>query len=190
MQRLQKVLMPLISVVIAFVPQSSCRDLMALHDAGILELISVGDDSSVEPEPNGGANYEYTDKEGTLVTRHFHTFIDCVGQPHLSYEDFPFKGLTAKGTVSYARLQFKCAKQGELELEKGNKLIKKNIKGEYFLKVPGITINDNFQVVDENGESNERIYIMAVPYIGGYNPDYSGLDFCEAASESVVRELL
>ena len=46
--------------------------------------------------------------------------------------------------------------------------------------MPGITINDNFQVLDKYGAYSDRIYIMAAPYIGGYNPDYSGLDFCEA----------
>jgi hypothetical protein len=56
--------------------------------------------------------------------------------------------------------------------------------------VPGIQINDCYQVMDRYGASNPRIYIMAVPYIGGLNPDYSGLDFCEAASERVVNTLL
>lgn len=37
---------------------------------------------------------------------------------------------------------------------------------------------------------NDRIYIMAVPYIGGYNPDYSGLDFSEAAFAAIVKTLL
>ena len=60
----------------------------------------------------------------------------------------------------------------------------------YYLNVPGIAINDNFQVLDEYGAYNNRIYMMAVPYIGGYNPDYSGLDFCEAASKYVVESLL
>jgi len=32
--------------------------------------------------------------------------------------------------------------------------------------------------------------MMAVPYIGGYNPDYSGLDFSEAASAKIVNALL
>jgi hypothetical protein len=30
---------------------------------------------------------------------------------------------------------------------------------------------------------------MAVPYIGGYNPDYSGLDFCEEASEKIIKSM-
>jgi hypothetical protein len=32
--------------------------------------------------------------------------------------------------------------------------------------------------------------MMAVPYIGGFNPDYSGLDFCEAASEVIIKSIL
>ncbi|MBE0392431.1 hypothetical protein BJQ96_02279 [Flavobacterium sp. PL0002] len=28
---------------------------------------------------------------------------------------------------------------------------------------------------------------MAVPYMGGFNPDYSSLDFCEASSEHIVK---
>ncbi|WP_316804280.1 FAD/NAD(P)-binding protein [Pedobacter nototheniae] len=188
MQRLQKVLMPLISLVIAFVPQSSCRELMALHDAGLLELVSVGDDSEIEPEIKGGASYLYTNECDEKVKVHFDTFIDCVGQPHLSFEDFPFNGLLKGKTVSAARLKFNSAKEGSAEMERGNKQVEKDTDG-YYLRVPGITINDAFQVVEEEGEANKRIYIMAVPYIGGYNPDYSGIDFCEAASESIIKSL-
>lgn len=32
--------------------------------------------------------------------------------------------------------------------------------------------------------------MMAVPYIGGYNPDYSGLNFSEEASATIVKALL
>ncbi|HKG07193.1 MAG TPA: FAD/NAD(P)-binding protein [Pedobacter sp.] len=189
MQRLQMVLMPLISIVIAFVPQSSCRELLALHDAGVLEIISVGEDSSVTPDNSGGGTYHYVDEFGKAVSAHFDVFIDCIGQPHLSYEDFPFKGLTTAGTVSQALLRFQSAERGKKEMDAQNELVIRNGEGAYFLKVPGITINDAFQVVDAGGNVNERIHIMAVPYIGGYNPDYSGLDFCEAASEMVIGKL-
>ena len=190
MQRLQKVLMPLISVVIAFVPQSSCRDLMALHDAGLLEMIAVGDDSHVEPVSSGGADYIYTDELGTKQQQHFNTFIDCVGQPHLSFADFPFRSLTDDGTVSPALLDFKSAAMGKAAIASGNELVKQAGDGTFQLQVPGITINDSFEVVNGNGNNNDRIYIMAVPYIGGYNPDYSGIDFCEAASEAVITSLM
>ncbi|MBB6271072.1 putative NAD(P)/FAD-binding protein YdhS [Pedobacter cryoconitis] len=189
MQRLQKVLMPLISIVIAFVPQRSCRDLMALHDAGLLSLLAVGDDSEVVPVKAGGAEYNYTDEDNKKVSQYFQTFIDCVGQPHLSFTEFPFQGLIDNGTVSPAVLRFRSKEKGEDEIEKDNELVEKDRNGQYFMKVPGITINDSFQVTNQDGIANERIYIMAVPYIGGYNPDYSGIDFSEAASLEVMKRI-
>lgn len=187
MERLQKVLMPLISIVIAFVPQSSCRELLALYEAGVLNIVAVGDDAKVEPLKTGGADYHYT-LDDKKVTVHFDTFIDCVGQPHLSFDDFPFKSLIANGTVSPAKLKFQSAENGKEEMKHNDLVTKKG--NTYFLTVPGITITDHFQVVDEAGEANKRIFIMAVPYIGGYNPDYSGIDFCEAASEAVLSSIL
>ncbi|TSD67749.1 hypothetical protein FFF34_010275 [Inquilinus sp. KBS0705] len=187
MQRLQKTLMPLISIVIAFVPQSSVTELLALHHAGVLDIVSVGDDSYTEPVKTGGIIYHYTDDDGKELSPGFKTFVDCVGQPHLSFEDFPYKSLINKGTISPARLKYHTAAAGLKAITNGSKQTHTDGKGNYYLNVPGITINDNFQVVDEYGAFNNRIYVMAVPYIGGYNPDYSGLDFCEAASASIVK---
>ena len=181
--------MPLISIVIAFVPQSSCRVLFALHDAGILDIVEVGDDSKVVPLKKGGANYHYYSSKNKKVINHFDTLVDCTGQSHLWLKDFPFKNLVKRGNISQAKLAFKSAAAGKKEKEKGHKQVKV-VGGEYFLNVPGISINDSYQVIDKKGDTNDRIYMMAVPYIGGYNPDYSGLDFCEAASEVVVKRIL
>ena len=79
---------------------------------------------------------------------------------------------------------------GAKELENGNKDVERDSQGNYHLKVPGISINDHFQVLDKYDVNNDRVYIMAVPYIAGLNPDYSGLDFCEAASERIIKILL
>jgi hypothetical protein len=70
MQRLQKTLLPLISIVIAYIPQSSCEEIFALHDAGVLEIVSVGDDSNVEPAEKGGAIYHYADDTGKEQSPH------------------------------------------------------------------------------------------------------------------------
>ncbi|SEB18322.1 FAD/NAD(P)-binding protein [Pedobacter hartonius] len=188
MQRLQKVLMPLISIVIAFVPQSSVEEMLALYDAGVLDILSVGDDSRIEVDNKKGVIYHYTDEDGHAQSEHFKTFIDCVGQPHMSFHELPYKSLRSRKTVTPARLMFNdsCTGAGEIE----NENVETDGKGNYYLKVPGITINDSFQAIDENNAPNERVYIMAVPYIGGYNPDYSGLDFCEAASAAIVKSIL
>ncbi|MCE6989606.1 FAD/NAD(P)-binding protein [Dyadobacter sp. CY323] len=189
MMRLKEVLMPLISVVIAFVPQASCEELFALNDAGKLDLVSVGSDSEVVTKQTGGIIYKYRNEQGRKRAEHFETYIDCVGQPHLSYEDIPFKSLLIKKTVSQAFLRFKSVEAAEKEMEKGDGSVIQNANGDYLMKVSGITINDHFQVVNEYGIENERVYIMAVPYIGGYNPDYSGLDFCDEASSCILEKL-
>jgi uncharacterized NAD(P)/FAD-binding protein YdhS len=184
MQRLQQVLLPLISIVIAYIPQSSTEELLALHEAGILDIVPVGEDSKVEAQGGGGILYHYDDKADF-----YNTFVDCVGQPHLSYKEFPFKSLLDSKSVSPARLKFRSSAAGQKAMAEG-KDVEIDARGAYFLHVSGITINDCFQVVDQYGAYNERIYIMAVPYIGGYNPDYSGLDFCEEASAAIIKSIV
>lgn len=188
MLRLQKTLMPLISVIIASVPQSSAREMIALQEAGVLELKAVGADSTFEIHPAGGTIVKYTDEEGNPHATHYNTFIDCSGQKHFPFEAFPFKSLGKDGSVAPARLKFRTP-ENAIQLRETDPDRVEEDKGDYFLKVPGIMINDYFQVLDQYGALNERIYILAVPYIGGYNPDYSGLDFCEAASERVVEAM-
>jgi cation diffusion facilitator CzcD-associated flavoprotein CzcO len=190
MLRLQRVLMPLISVVIAYVPQSSAAEMLAMHQAGCLDIIAVGDDSRLEPLEGGGIVYHYTDDEGNGQTAPYATFVDCIGQPHLSFGELPFKGLLDGKTVSQAKIYFRDQKRGIEEHEQGNDKVRADRNGAFFMIVPGITINDSFQAVDEYNALNERIYVMAVPFIGGYNPDYSGLDFGEAASAAIAESLL
>jgi hypothetical protein len=188
--RLQEVLMPLISVVIAFVPQQSALELLALHRAGILSIQSVGSDSWVEPVDAGGATYHYRDEDDQPQSIHYETFVDCVGQPHLAFEDFPFKSLLNRQTISPARLKFHSKQAGRHALDQGKHPVEEDGQGNYYLTVPGIAINDHFQIVDPAGAANPRLHIMAVPHIGGYNPDYSGLDFCETASASILKKLI
>ncbi len=191
MQRLQNTLLPLISIVIAYVPQSSCEELMALNQAGILEIITVGDDSKVEPEEQrGGAIYHFTNEAGIKQAKHYQTYIDCVGQPHLNYAQFPFKSMLSNNTVSPARIRFRAEEKGRIAFESGDERVEKSEDGTYYLHVSGISINDSFQVLDGYGAYSERIYMMAVPYMGGLNPDYSGLDFCAEASKRIVKAML
>lgn len=185
MLRLQKVLMPLIAIVIAFVPQSSAKEILSLHFAGVLQIVAVGDDSRVEPQDKGGILYHFTDEQGSQRMVFYQTFIDCTGQKHLAFDEFPFEGLIEGKTVSPALLRFRST-ENALSYEEDQIT---SFDGNYYLKVPGIAINDNFQVVDRYGALNPRIYMMAVSYIGGYNPDYSGLDFCAAAATRIVRAM-
>ena len=189
MIRMRKVLMPLISIVIAFVPQASAAELLALHDAGVLSVIAVDAASRVEPGEEEGITYHYTNDDGEPQQKEYRMFIDCIGQPPLAIEDIPLKSLVDNYTVTPARLPFRSPEAALQMAEAGNNNLEQDRFGLWYLKLPGIMVNDNFQLVDSYGAFNDRIYVMAVPYIAGINPDYSGLDFCEAASEKIIRAL-
>lgn len=189
MLRLHHTLSPLISIVIAYIPQSSCEEMMALHDVGLLSLIAVDANSQVTPHEKGGASYVYTDESGINQNIYYKTFIDCTGQPQIPFKDFPFKSLISDQSITPARLKFRLQNAANKAIDDGKEVIK-DINGHHYLTVSGVAINDHFQAVDAYGAFNERIYILAVPYIGGYNPDYSGLDFCEAASAAVVKGMM
>lgn len=182
--RLAKTLSPLISIVIAFLPHSSTLELLALHKAGRLSLLEVGDDSEVKVTERG---IEYRTQDGSTLYR---TYVDCVGQGALGLEKFPFPSLVEEHTVRPARLRFRDPEQGRRHQEKSPDQVQRDPDGSYHLLVPGIAINDNYQPLDAEGQANPRLSIMAVPYIGGHNPDYSGLDFCERASELIVAGIL
>ncbi len=188
MTRMREVLMPLISIIIAMIPQSACRELIALHEAGVLDVIAVDKYSTVEPAGEGCV-YTYMDEQGQEHQTHYRLFVNGVGQPPMAYEDFPFASLREENTVSPAYLQYRATEAGKSAMEKSSKEVMKDTTGNYFLRVPGISINDHFQVLDRFGAANPHIYIMAVPYIAGLNPDYSGLDFCETASARIAAQL-
>ncbi|WP_316831825.1 FAD/NAD(P)-binding protein [Pedobacter aquatilis] len=189
MERLKKTLMPLISVVIAFAPQGSVNEMMALHEAGLLDIISVGEENTIEVLGDQGIIYRYKNDQGAEIAKEFPLFIDAIGQPHLQKDDLPFPSLLANATVSTALLKFKDQQLAAKRSQEGDESVVKSIDGLFYSKVPGIAINDNFQVLDVYGAANQRIYMLAVPYIGGYNPDFSGLDFGEAASERVLNAI-
>jgi hypothetical protein len=172
--------------VIAFTPQSSGLELIALHDAGVLSILEVGDQSKVIAHKEGGAIYHYAGEEqpGT----YYKTFIDCIGQTPGSVENFPFVSLTENYNVTQAKIRFQNAPR-EIH-HNGDMQVARDRDGFFYLDVPGIAINDDFQLVDNYGARNDRIFMMAVPYISGFNPDYSGLDFCEQASGRIVSTMI
>lgn len=181
MLRLRKTLLPLLSIVIAFIPRSSAEELLALHAAGRLELLEVGKDSRVEARPEGGVLYHFEGGE-----RHYQTFVDCIGQPKLELDAFPFRGLVEQGVVSQARVRFRSTDQAR---QHQGDSVQQDEDGSFHLVVPGMAISDHFQPVDRHGRAHPRVYVMAVPFMGGHNPDYSGLDFCEEASRRIVEKL-
>jgi uncharacterized NAD(P)/FAD-binding protein YdhS len=190
MLRYKATLHPLIGLVIAYVPQSSCSELLALHEAGCLEMQQVGPESEVVRKGDRGITYSYNDSVGNLMNVKYKTFVDCTGQPHIDFKDFPFQSLVARGTVTQASLKFQHPERASEFMAENPSKVVSDKSGEPYLKVPGVAVNDHFQVIGTDGRANTDIFMMAVPCMGGYNPDYSGLDFAEEASKRIVDRIM
>lgn len=188
MIRLRKTLMPLISIIIASLPQSSYVELIALYDAGILSSIAVDLTSKVEPDATEGALYTFKNENGETVTQHYRMFIDAIGQKPMVYEDVPFPSLVSQNVVTPGYLEFRDPEEGEKLHANSDPMVLKN-NDHYYYRVKGIAINDYFQPLDSYGSATENIFVMAVPLIGGLNPDYSGLDFCDTAAERIATRI-
>lgn len=188
MIRLKKALMPLISLIIAYAPQRSVEELLALHKVGVLELVAVGEESEIKIEEGHRIVYQYLAEDGEKISLSYNTFIDCIGQQQMSIDDFPFESLVKDEKISAAKIKFRNPENAfSVEKDWGTTLSE---DGNHYLIVPGIAVNDCYQIVDKYNAYNDKIYMMAVPYMGGYNPDYSGLDFCENASKKIVKRLI
>lgn len=188
MLRFRKTLLPLISVIIASLPQSSYREIIALYNAGIIQLVSVDDESYIEPHDQEGAVYHYTEN-GIKKNEHYRLYIDAIGQQPVQFNNIPFEGLKEDGLISSGYIKFKDNAVGNSEYQEDNTKVLKIEPDHFYLRVDGLNINDYFQAVDYYGKATEDLFIMAVPYIAGLNPDYSGLDFCDTAGKRVVKAI-
>ncbi|MDF2551447.1 MAG: hypothetical protein K0R77_722 [Chryseobacterium sp.] len=189
MLRLRKTLLPLISIIIASLPQSSYKEIIALYDAGIIDLIQVDKESYVEPHPESGGVYHYLSPQREKHQKHYHVFVDAIGQKPLELSDLPFESLRSDELISEAYLSFKSNTTAEKLSETDENPVVKGQNDNYYLKVNGLKINDYFQSLNKYGQTVNNLFIMAVPFIGGLNPDYSGLDFCDTAASRIVKKL-
>ncbi|KFC19506.1 FAD/NAD(P)-binding protein [Chryseobacterium sp. FH1] len=189
MLRLRKTLLPLISIIIASLPQSSYKEIIALYDAGIIDLVQVDKESFVEPHSAIGGIYHYRSGQDKQFQKHYQLYIDAVGQRPLEVHDLPFEGLRSQKLVSSAYLSFKDRSNAEELQEDSEVELFKDSNNNYYMKVHGLEINDHFQSLDQYGQAVKSLFIMAVPFIGGLNPDYSGLDFCDTAASRIVKAI-
>ena len=66
--------MPLISIVFAFVPQGSAKEMIALNEAEVLNLIQVDHQSKVVPDISCGVIYHYYNESKQPKSTYFRTY--------------------------------------------------------------------------------------------------------------------
>lgn len=127
------------------VPHESIERMLALHRAGKLEVLALGDDYRVDTNrPEGGVLLHLGD-----VLRHFPVFIEATGQRPLSAIQFPFLSLLEQGIV-----------RDEPNPDGG--------------PTRGIAIDEAFRPI-VGGAPLEGLYCLGIPFLLGRHPFVQGV---------------
>jgi uncharacterized NAD(P)/FAD-binding protein YdhS len=130
----------------ATVPHESIRRMLALHRAGKLDVVAIGDDYRIDSHrPEGGAIIQ-AGKERYA----YPVFIEATGQKPLTARQFPFPTLVRQGIVRDAGVP-----------EAGG-------------SPRGIVIDDQFHPVSTQLPA-DQLFCMSLPFILGRHPFIQGI---------------
>ncbi|TWT47926.1 hypothetical protein Pla22_52020 [Rubripirellula amarantea] len=179
--RFQSVVMPFLLNVIAAMPLQSARMLLALRDAGRLELVAGR--ATVVCCENGETTVDV--EEGNKTTTHtYRMFVDCTGQGSLKLDEFPFASLVRSGSVRPARAEFaRSDSVKELSDCDRERLVDTDPPA---YEIGGIDIDPSYRIIDVDGQPNDRLYDVAFPHATGVRPYSYGLQVCELTARMVV----
>lgn len=182
-RRYRRVIVPFLMNVIAAMPLASARTLLALYDAGKLDLVPGR--VSIKQKSQGLTKIE-VDDDGKLSQRSYQMYIDCSGQGSLNIKDYPFSSLVTDGSVTEAIAAFRS----DPAMDRVDPPSREDIiqhKGRPAICLGGIAIDGYYRVIGQDGKPNDRIYDIAFPHATGIRPYSYGLQACDATAAIVVE---
>lgn len=183
---LRSLVMPFLMNVIAAMPLESGYILLALHDAGKVELVAGKATIADEGDEEGMTTLLVESEEGTVTRTNYRMFIDCGGQKPLGLTDYPFASLVSGGVARMADASFSDAAEAEGAPEEvKERLGRKN--GEPVYELGGIAVDGTYRLVGTDGKANPRIHDIAFPHTSGLRPYSYGLQCCSDTAAIVIR---
>jgi len=145
-RRFSKHFKPLFVDDYATVPHESIRRMLALHRAGKLDVLAIGDDYRIDSHrAEGGAVVE------AMGERHaFAAFIEATGQRPLQAKSFPFPSLLSQGIVRDAQ------------------------PGAPLTASRGIAIDDQFHPISDD-IPEDQLFCLSLPFLLGRHPFIQGI---------------
>lgn len=181
--RYRRIIAPFLLNVIAAMPLHSASIMLALHDAGHLDLLSG---KVAIKEKRDGETHVDVEYSGETSSRSYRMFVNCSGQGSLDLHSFPFEGLKTGGAVSEATAPFRDdAARGEVERAQPELLTESG--GAASLRAGGVAIDGYYRLLDSRGQPNPRILDIAFPDATGTRPYSFGLQACDATAGIVVQ---
>lgn len=183
---LRSTVLPFLMNVVAAMPLESGTILLALHDAGKVELVSGKATIADDGDEEGMTTLLVESEDGTVTRTSYRMFIDCGGQKPLGLTDYPFVSLVAGGVARMAGACFADA----AEAGKAPEEVKEHLRmenGEPVYELGGVDVDGVYRLVGIGGKGNSRIHDIAFPHTSGLRPYSYGLQCCSDTAAIVIR---
>lgn len=159
-QRFSRFFKPVFVDDYATVPHESIKRMLALHQAGKLDVMRVGEDYRIDShQPESGAVLHLG-----AETIHFPVFIEATGQRALAAKEFPFASLREQGIV---RDVTAAGSSGPSR---------------------GIVIDDQFHPISA-AIPKDQLFCLSLPFIMGRHPFIQGITSSYEMGQIVGPEL-
>lgn len=159
LDRFNRFLKPVFVDEYATVPHLSIERLLALHRAGNLDVVALGDRHRIDTrDADEGAVVIIGDER-----KHYPVFVDATGQRPLAIEAFPFATLIEQGIVTDAREDDGTGPKG-------------------------IAVDERFHPISDD-PSAERLYCLGIPFILGRHPFIQGITSSHEIGGTVGADL-
>ncbi len=175
--------MPFLLNVIAALPLQSAKILLALHDAGVLDLIK-GKIENIETDQKS-TRISVVREENT-TNYNYRIFIECGGDKKINLESYPFQSLVKDGLVRASSAAFANVVAEDDRTDET--VFKEN--GKWFKTLPGIDVDSAYRVIGSDGRANPRIYDPTFTHIQGVRPYSYGLQACNTTAEILVQHFI
>ncbi len=180
-------ILPFLLNVVAAMPLVSADSILALHEAGKLDLFEGKVTVEDRAGSDGGTTITVDHEEDRKETVHYRMFIDCSGQKPLELANYPFPTLVASETVRRARARFVQPGEAAAAVPEGKEEHLFQDDGQPCYHTGGIDIDARFRLIGSEGAPNPRIHDMAFPHTSGVRPYSYGLQACNDTAALVIR---
>ena len=184
---LNSTVMPFLMNVIAALPLGSGDQLLALHEAGKLELIPGMARVRDEPTEKGLTTVRFQKGDGD-EEMHYRMFVDCSGQKPVAIEHYPFASLVTTGVVRKAQAKFANERNVDSLPDKNAERVATK-KGRKVYDTGGIDIDGTYRVIGTNGRVSSMIYDISFTHTTGVRPYSYGLQSCSDTGAIVAQSL-
>lgn len=176
---------PFLMNVISALPLDSAKILLALYDAGVLDLVA-GKITQITSE-NEETKVTVAQKD-TTVSLTYKMFVECAGDKIINIENYPFQTLVNQNVVRAATANYANKKISSEALKSDVKIFKK--KGGFLRQLDGIDIDPSFRIINKNGKASNRIFDLTFTHLSGLRPYSYGLQACNATAAIFINAMI